>query len=315
MPDYPADARRPDVRGRGAALQLLLPPVIKLTEATSSASAAWRTSASAARSGRATAWSSSPRRPGSIAARRSSRPRGSSTRRTWSTTAGSSASPSRTPEAETAGDLRRGDRPSRVPDIRQAATPCPQPPCPNHLPWIDVDPDFSTRRGARRPSRGPRSSATTIRSSWRWARARGSSWPTRRRPNPAHNFLGHRDGQEVRPPGRRAGGQDNADQRQGRTRRRPALPRADSSPRRASGRSTSTSPTPGGRPGIRSDGCSPSRWWSTSNAPSKPGATLQVATDVEEYYGVIRGARRRSSPVPGAPASRACVRPSTTTTT
>ncbi len=50
---------------------------------------------------------------------------------------------------------------------------------------------------------------------------------------------------------------------------------------------TSTSPTLGGRNDTKSAGSSPTRWLPTSNECLKPGGELRIASDVEEYFGII----------------------------
>ena len=192
----PADARRADLRGRRSALELLLRRRSGSPRRDSSPSAAWRTCGSAARSARATGscWSAreavaSPahhlRVPGIRRQqhglprqdhRRPDRRPGRTARRDVIGPIAPAIATIRTPRSSRS-HLRMMSR-SR-PDDRRLGPP-------------DRAGDDPARPAGEvpAPSTGSPFSATTIRSSSRWDRARGCSWSTPPAANPARNFLG-----------------------------------------------------------------------------------------------------------------------------
>ena len=171
--------------------------------------------------------------------------------------------------------------------------------------------DVGRRRiGAVRPtagrvrSTGDSCSATTTRSRSRSASARGCSCSPPAPPRPDTNFLGIEIVRKYQLFAADAGRGPQAAEREDRAAptRRPSC--ATTSRPGASRRSTSTSPTRGGRRGTTSGCCSPRSSRPTSRGAA-PGGRLHVATDVEDYFamvtemlagdaGVPRGCRRRS---------------------
>ena len=160
-------------------------------------------------------------------------------------------------------------------------------------PTIDVsahliEPGPADPRSRPSPSTGSRSSATIIRSSSRSGRARGCSWSTPPGRTPARTSSGSSSRGSM--PGSRPSGWPsraiaNARVWAGDARDVAGAPGPGS---RASAPSTSISPTRGGRSGTRSAGSSPRRWSPRSSARSQPGGELHVASDVEEYFALIR---------------------------
>ena len=130
------------------------------------------------------------------------------------------------------------------------------------------------------------------------------------RANPGRNFLGVEISRKyARLAAERLARQGSPTPRSGR-----ATPRRPGAGSRigASARCTSTSPTRGGRSGTRSAASSPTPWWPRSSACSQPGGELHVASDVEEYFDLIRelvaASPRSASGRPPRPRTRARAR-------